>query len=125
MLTVDPTHRRLVLTHKKTLVESSLPIITAYDQVQVDMMLHGFIVAVKDFGCLVSFYNDVKGQFTRMAHSQTLWIYYVIQILKQIVQKYPMSCCHRHHQNIAAPNENFCPMQGIEPSPPGLMVSEL
>ncbi|XP_072042808.1 LOW QUALITY PROTEIN: protein RRP5 homolog [Amphiura filiformis] len=61
VLTVDSSHRRLVLTHKKTLVESILPVVTAYDQAERDTMLHGFIVAVKDFGCIVSFYNDVKG----------------------------------------------------------------
>ena len=62
VLTVDAAHRRLVLTHKKTMVESNFPTLTAYDQVEKDMTLHGFIVAVKDYGCIVSFYNDVKGK---------------------------------------------------------------
>ena len=58
---VDANKRRLLLTHKKSLVESTLPVITSYDQPEVDMLLHAYIVTIKDFGYLVRFYNDVTG----------------------------------------------------------------
>ncbi|RMX61399.1 hypothetical protein pdam_00018294 [Pocillopora damicornis] len=61
VLSVWPDRRRLLLTHKKTLIESSLPIITEYSQAQPGVSCHGFVVAIKDFGCFVLFYNNVKG----------------------------------------------------------------
>ncbi|XP_022789365.1 protein RRP5 homolog [Stylophora pistillata] len=65
VLSVWPDSRRLFLTHKKTLIESSLPIITEYTQAQPGVSCHGFVVAIKDFGCIVSFYNNIKGLVPR------------------------------------------------------------
>ena len=59
---MEPDRRRLLLTHKKTLVTSSLPIITSYnDCTEPGTQAHGFVIAIKDFGCIISFYNNVKG----------------------------------------------------------------
>nr|XP_054765766.1 protein RRP5 homolog [Lytechinus pictus] len=65
VLLVEPSKRRVLLTHKKTMVKSSLPILASYSQPKVGMWVHGCVVAVKDFGCIVSFYNDVKGIIPR------------------------------------------------------------
>ncbi|KAJ1140728.1 hypothetical protein NDU88_007070, partial [Pleurodeles waltl] len=61
VLTVFPESKKLILTLKKTLVDSNLPIISNYSSAKPGMSTHGFISRVKDFGCLVQFYNDVRG----------------------------------------------------------------
>lgn len=67
VLLVDPQHKKLLLTHKKTLVESTLPIITSYEQVKRNLIVHGYISGVKDFGCIIRFYGEVKGLVHRDA----------------------------------------------------------
>ena len=61
VLSVNPERKRLKLTHKKTLVESDLPIITSYNEVSRGMRLHGFIDSIREFGLIIRFYNFVKG----------------------------------------------------------------
>ena len=55
----------MLLTHKKTLVDSSLPVITDYSDAARGVSCHGYITAIKDFGCFVAFYNNVKGLVPR------------------------------------------------------------
>lgn len=61
VLSVDAEHKKLYLTRKKALVESSLPLFLSYADARPGRMSHGYIVCVKDFGCIVCFYNSVKG----------------------------------------------------------------
>ncbi|XP_030058666.1 protein RRP5 homolog [Microcaecilia unicolor] len=61
VLTVFPEVKKLILTRKKTLIESKLPIIASYQDVKIGMTTHGFITSIKDFGCIVQFYNNVRG----------------------------------------------------------------
>ncbi|KAF6716045.1 RRP5-like protein [Oryzias melastigma] len=61
VLSVEPEGKKLYLTRKKALVESSLPLFLSYSDARPGRVSHGFIVCVKDFGCIVRFYNDVKG----------------------------------------------------------------
>lgn len=61
VLSIEPDRRRMLLTHKKTLVESSHPLITDFSDAKPGVSSHGFITTIKDFGCLVTFYNNVKG----------------------------------------------------------------
>lgn len=63
---MEPDRRRLLLTHKKTLIESSLPLLTDYSDARPGVSSHGFIAAIKDFGCIVVFYNNVKGLVPRV-----------------------------------------------------------
>ena len=66
VLSVNPDRRRLLLTHKKTLVTSHLQIITEYnDCTKPGTSAHGFITAIKEYGCIVTFYNNVKGLVPR------------------------------------------------------------
>ena len=62
---MEPDRRRLLLTHKRTMVESDFPLISSYTDVTAGVSSHGFITAIKDFGCLVTFYNNVKGLVPR------------------------------------------------------------
>ena len=47
------------------MVESDLPVITDYSDAKPGVSTYGFITAIKDFGCLVTFYNNVKGLVPR------------------------------------------------------------
>ena len=58
---MKPDLRRLLLTHKRTLVKSTLPIIADYSDAKPGMSTHGFICNIKAYGCFVRFYNDVVG----------------------------------------------------------------
>lgn len=49
------------MTLKKTLVTSKLPAITCYEAATPGLQTHGVILRVKDYGCIVKFYNDVQG----------------------------------------------------------------
>ncbi|XP_043843278.1 protein RRP5 homolog [Dromiciops gliroides] len=61
VLLCDPENKKLLMTLKKSLVESSLPALTSYKEAKPDLQTHGFISSIKDFGCIVKFYNDVRG----------------------------------------------------------------
>ncbi|XP_062070933.1 protein RRP5 homolog [Lepus europaeus] len=61
VLLCDPEAKKLIMTLKKTLVESKLPPITCYADAQPGLQTHGVIIRVKDYGCIVKFYNDVQG----------------------------------------------------------------
>ncbi|XP_016326215.1 protein RRP5 homolog [Sinocyclocheilus anshuiensis] len=61
VLSLDAQQKKLCLTRKKALVESTLPLFLSYADARVGRVSHGFIVCVKDFGCIVRFYEDVKG----------------------------------------------------------------
>lgn len=65
VLLCDPEAKKLLLTLKKTLVESKLPAITCYADAKPEQQTHGFILRVKDYGCIVKFYNDVQGLVPR------------------------------------------------------------
>ena len=51
----------VLLTRRKGLLESPLPAIVSYESAKPGDVSHGYIVAVKPNGVLVSFYNDVHG----------------------------------------------------------------
>ncbi|KAJ3327121.1 hypothetical protein HDU76_012346 [Blyttiomyces sp. JEL0837] len=60
VLGVDIAARKLTATLKKPLVNSTLPIISSYENTEVGTVTEGHIMAVKSFGCIVGFYNNVK-----------------------------------------------------------------
>eukprot|EP00055_Hartaetosiga_balthica_P017410 m.116504 g.116504 ORF g.116504 m.116504 type:complete len:2001 (-) comp9307_c0_seq1:69-6071(-) len=53
--------RRLVLTAKKTLVNTPFTVVTSYESLKKDMFVHGFISSVREYGCIVSFFSDIRG----------------------------------------------------------------
>uniref|UniRef100_A0A8C7HZJ7 Protein RRP5 homolog n=1 Tax=Oncorhynchus kisutch TaxID=8019 RepID=A0A8C7HZJ7_ONCKI len=61
VLSVDPQAKKLTLTRKRALIDSSLPPFLTYEDARRGRVSHGFIVCVKDFGCIVCFYGKVKG----------------------------------------------------------------
>ncbi|XP_077205715.1 protein RRP5 homolog [Paroedura picta] len=61
VLACNPDTKTLILTLKKTLVTSKLPILTSYEDAKPGLVTHGFVVCAREFGCIVKFYNDIKG----------------------------------------------------------------
>lgn len=58
---MDVENKKLYLTRKKALLESTLPLFLSYADTRPGRVSHGYIVCIKDFGCIVRFYNNVKG----------------------------------------------------------------
>ncbi len=56
----EPDNKRLLLTAKKSLLNTKLATVTSFADCQRGMQLEGFIGAVKDNGVLVIFYNNVR-----------------------------------------------------------------
>ncbi len=48
---------------------SKLKPITSYEDAVEGLVTHGFITGFEDYGCFVSFYNDVKGLAHRQAEN--------------------------------------------------------
>lgn len=85
VLSVDPDKKKLYLTRKKTLVDSTLRLFLSYDDALPGRVSHGYVVCVKDFGCIVRFYNNVKGLVPlRELSSETIMspetVFYVGQV---------------------------------------------
>ncbi|XP_031720539.1 protein RRP5 homolog isoform X1 [Anarrhichthys ocellatus] len=92
VLSVDAENKKLYLTRKKALVESSLPLFLSYTDARLGCVSHCYIVCIKDFGCIVRFYNSVKGLVPlNELSSQPIVcpeeVFYVGQVLKAKVLK--------------------------------------
>ncbi|NWR74973.1 RRP5 protein, partial [Centropus unirufus] len=61
VLECNPAGKKLILTLKKTLLQSKLPVLSCYEDAKPGLVTHGFVVCAREFGCIVKFYNDVKG----------------------------------------------------------------
>uniref|UniRef100_A0A8B9N745 Protein RRP5 homolog n=1 Tax=Accipiter nisus TaxID=211598 RepID=A0A8B9N745_9AVES len=61
VLECNPAGRKLILTLKKSLIQSKLPVLSNYEDAKAGLITHGFVVCAREFGCIVKFYNDVKG----------------------------------------------------------------
>ncbi|XP_071987184.1 protein RRP5 homolog isoform X3 [Engystomops pustulosus] len=61
VLSVDTSTQKMILTRKEMMINSTLPIITSYQDATPGMISHGFICSVKPYGCVIRFYNDVQG----------------------------------------------------------------
>ncbi|KAL4266621.1 rRNA biogenesis protein rrp5 [Pleurotus pulmonarius] len=60
ILHVDPERNRISLTAKKTLVDSTLPIISKLEDAQAGIVSHAVVFKVSDKQLLVEFYNNLK-----------------------------------------------------------------
>ena len=61
VLAVHAPSRKLILTNKKTLVNSELPVLTCIEDAKAGMVCHVHVAKVQDNGIVVSFYGRVKG----------------------------------------------------------------
>ncbi|EMD41956.1 hypothetical protein CERSUDRAFT_147388 [Gelatoporia subvermispora B] len=60
ILVVDPARKRIALTAKKTLLDSTLPIIRKFEDAQVGLVTHAVVFKTTDKILQVEFYNGLK-----------------------------------------------------------------
>jgi len=60
VLIVEPERSRVVLTAKRTLLDTDQPILTSYEDAKVGMVTHGVIFTVSEKMLRVEFFNNVK-----------------------------------------------------------------
>ena len=65
--------KQMLVTARKSLVKSRLPIVASYDEALVGTISHGVITALKDFGALVTFYNNVRGLVPASKFDRTMY----------------------------------------------------
>ncbi|KAL5519222.1 RRP5 [Sanghuangporus vaninii] len=61
VLAVDPDRKRIMLTAKKTLIESDLPIISKIEDVEAGMFAYGVVCKANEKSLVVEFYNHIRG----------------------------------------------------------------
>ncbi|OSC99437.1 hypothetical protein PYCCODRAFT_1438226 [Trametes coccinea BRFM310] len=71
VLVVDPERKRIALTAKKTLVESSLPIIAQLSDAQIGVVTHAVVFKVSEKSLQVEFYNNLKASVPAREASET------------------------------------------------------
>lgn len=87
VLSVDAEKKSLYLTRKKALVHSDLPLFLSYTDARPGRVSHGYIVCIRNFGCIVRFYNSVKGlvplgELSSEPVTKPEEVFYVGQVLK-------------------------------------------
>lgn len=60
VLRVEPDRMRISLTAKKTLVDSTLPILSNFDDIKPGVVTHGVVFKVHEKHLMVEFYNNLK-----------------------------------------------------------------
>jgi rRNA biogenesis protein RRP5 len=60
VLVVDPERNRIALTAKRTLIESTLPIVSSWDDIEVGTVTHAVVFKVSLKSLQVEFYNNLK-----------------------------------------------------------------
>lgn len=61
MLSVNPERSRVLLTLKKSLLESTLPILASFDDARVGMVTHGVVQRIEERFIIVEYYGGVRG----------------------------------------------------------------
>ncbi|KAM9455011.1 protein RRP5 homolog [Clarias gariepinus] len=87
VLSVDYQNKKIILTRKKALMDTTLPAFLSYKDARVGLVSHGFIVCIRDFGCIVRFYGDVKGlvptsELTSEPTDNLKGLFYIGQVVK-------------------------------------------
>ncbi|KAI6153747.1 hypothetical protein BKA82DRAFT_4093589 [Pisolithus tinctorius] len=71
VLTVEPERNRVILTTKRTLLDTTQPILTSYEDAKIGAVTHGVIFAVSEKGLKVEFFNNVKATIPTPEASET------------------------------------------------------
>ncbi|XP_034457166.1 protein RRP5 homolog isoform X2 [Hippoglossus hippoglossus] len=92
VLSVDPATKKLYLTRKKALVETTLPLFLTFNDARPGSISQGYIVCIKSFGCIIRFYNNVKGlvPISELSSEPIISpeeVFYIGQVLKAKVLK--------------------------------------
>ncbi|KAI5124164.1 hypothetical protein M0805_000972 [Coniferiporia weirii] len=72
VLAVNPDRKRILLTAKKTLVESDLPIISCFEDVETGLVTHGIVSKVLEKSLILGFYNNMRAIVPSREVSETM-----------------------------------------------------
>lgn len=64
ILNIDLKSYRIFLTCKKSLVESTSPVVFRFDQIKAEMLLQGYVKFLNDVGIQIAFYGDLTVSFS-------------------------------------------------------------
>ncbi len=81
---LNPDEKRCVLTAKKTLIKSKLPLISSFDDLTSGMETYGVVVSIQSYGLLLGFFNDIKGLLPRQFISTSTLLKNPNQDLKEL-----------------------------------------
>ncbi len=84
IIQLNADEKRCVLTAKKTLIKSKLPLVSSFDDLNVGMETYGVIVSIQSYGILLSFLNDIKGLLPRQQISTSALLKNPNQDLKEL-----------------------------------------
>lgn len=95
ILNLNPEEKRCILTAKKTLIKSKLPLIDSFSSIKPGLETYGTVLAIKDYGLLVGFFNELKGILPRQEISKSITqtqdlneLYYQGQLIRCRVKHY-------------------------------------
>ncbi|KAK7064381.1 rRNA biogenesis protein RRP5 [Favolaschia claudopus] len=71
VLVVDPDRKRISLTAKKSIIESSLPVVAALEDATVGTVAHAVVFKVFEKHLMVEFYNNIKAVVPAREISET------------------------------------------------------
>ena len=60
VLVVDPERKRISLTAKRTLIGSTMPVLSKMDDVKTGIVTHAVVFKVSPAKLMVEFYNNLK-----------------------------------------------------------------
>ena len=56
---LNPEEKRCVLTAKKTLIKSKMPLIDSFNKIRLGLETYGVVVSIQKYGLLLQFFNDI------------------------------------------------------------------
>ena len=86
---MDPNRHRLSLTAKRTLLDSSLPIITKLEDVKLGMITHAVVFRTYEKHIMVEFYNNMKATIPHRETglvASTIYHYYSVNSVQCTVK---------------------------------------
>ena len=81
IIQLDAGDKRCVLTAKKSLITSQLPLIGSFEGLTLGMETYGTVVSIQQYGLLLSFLNDLKGNKIKVLRTFKI-IYYKLIFFK-------------------------------------------
>ncbi|KAF9244529.1 hypothetical protein BU15DRAFT_85908 [Melanogaster broomeanus] len=71
VLTVDPERSRVVLTAKRMLLDTMIPIVTSFEDAKVGVVTHAVVFRVSDKSLNIEFFNNIKAVVPAREASET------------------------------------------------------
>jgi len=77
VLVVDPERKRVSLTAKKTLVDSTLPVVSSIEDAKVGTVVHAVVFKVLAKSLMVEFFNNVKAVVPIKEVRSVMFLWYI------------------------------------------------